>query len=74
MLNEKIKQLRLTRGLKQSEVANFLGIDFRQMSMIEKGKRKLTIGELVIFSELVGLTPNDILGVTKKPHAIKKVK
>jgi len=61
MLGYRIKELRLKHKLSQVEVGGILGIDFRQVSMTEKGKRKLTVDELQKFCRLVDLTPNEVL-------------
>jgi len=56
-----IKAIREKKGLKQIEVANYIGVDKSAYSKIEKGKRTVTIEELYKMSQLFNMTTDQIL-------------
>jgi transcriptional regulator with XRE-family HTH domain len=55
----KIKSYRENSGFRQSDIANFLGIDQSLVSMIEKDKRALTSDMLEKLAELFGIQVSD---------------
>jgi transcriptional regulator with XRE-family HTH domain len=58
---ENIKNIRESKGLKQVEVANFIGVDKSAYSKIEKGLRAITIDELKKMAQLFNLTTDQII-------------
>ena len=56
-----IKSIRLEKGLKQIEVANYIGVDKSAYSKIEKGLRGVTIEELLKMSQLFNMTTDQII-------------
>jgi transcriptional regulator with XRE-family HTH domain len=59
-LGEKIKDLRVSKGLSQDKVAEFLGINRVSFSQVENGERKITAEEISRLSELFNI-PSDVL-------------
>lgn len=51
-IGQKLKELRLSRDLKQCEVAEKIGLSRATISNIEKGRRSLTLKTLKRFCEL----------------------
>ncbi|MVX65908.1 helix-turn-helix domain-containing protein [Clostridium chromiireducens] len=60
-LNEKLKILRKELKLSQEYVANALGISRTVVTTIESGTRKVTSDELKAFSELYGVTLDELM-------------
>ena len=60
-LNEKLKSLRKELKLSQEYVANVLGINRTVVTTIESGTRKVTSDELKAFSELYGVTLDELM-------------
>lgn len=60
-LNEKLKSLRKELKLSQEYVANVLGISRTVVTTIESGTRKVTSDELKAFSELYGVTLDELM-------------
>jgi len=60
-LAENIKAIREEKGLKQIEVADYIGVDKSAYSKIEKGTRSLAIEELQKMAQLFNLTTDQIL-------------
>ena len=55
-LGRRVKSARRRAGIRQADLAKKLGISYQYMSMIETGKRKLSLGMLVsLANELWGL-------------------
>jgi len=61
MFGEKIKLIREMRGFSQENVATKLGIAQNAYSRIETNQTKLESGMLVKLSEVLGVSPMDIL-------------
>lgn len=52
---------RQENDIRQTEIADALGISFQQYQKNEKGLNRLTIGRLVDISKILGTTPHDLL-------------
>lgn len=61
LLNEKLKKLRKELRLSQQYVADVLNIHRTTITAIESGTRKVTAEELKAFSELYGVTTDELL-------------
>lgn len=62
-IGQRIAQLRKTRGLTQKDLAARLGVAQSVMSDYERGSLRLH-GELILqLSEILGATPNHLLGL-----------
>lgn len=60
-LNERIKQARLSRQLRQTQVANELGISQRMLSAIESGNSNPTLETLIKIAAFYGVTTDYLL-------------
>ncbi|WP_298841959.1 helix-turn-helix transcriptional regulator [uncultured Clostridium sp.] len=60
-LNERLKQARKNLGLSQEYVAKVMNLHRTTITSIEAGSRKITAIEMKAFSELYGVTLNDLM-------------
>jgi len=62
MIGERLKQVRLQRGLSQAGLAEQSGV-FQQQTIlkIEKGTRPLRLDEAIRLAQVLGVTVNDLL-------------
>ena len=60
-LNEKLKKLRKELKLSQEYVAGVLGMHRTTITAIESGTRKVASDEIKAFSELYGVTKDELL-------------
>lgn len=65
-LADNIKGIREKKGLKQIEVADYIGVDKSAYSKIEKGTRSLTVHELQKMAQLFNLTTDQIINYDGK--------
>lgn len=72
LLNEKLKKLRKELKLSQQYVAGVLNIHRTTITAIESGTRKVTAEELKAFSELYGVTTDELLYDEKVDEDIKR--
>lgn len=57
----KIKEIRISKGIKAKFVAERVGLSPSEYSAIESGRRRLTADLVLSIAEVLGITPNDIL-------------
>jgi transcriptional regulator with XRE-family HTH domain len=62
----KIKQIRELKNMRQEHIAQQLGISTRAYSKIETGETQLTINRLNDISEILKISPLEILGFDEK--------
>lgn len=60
-LGRRVKKLRKEQGIKQADLADALGISYQYMSMIETGKRQLSLSLLVDLANQLGATTDELL-------------
>ncbi len=58
--HEKIKSLRLSRGLSQEEIADLMGIQRSTYGNFERGSTNLFSPNLLKFAKAIGVTPEEI--------------
>ena len=58
---EKLKMARLSLGLTQEKVSEYLGLAPRYISDIERNKTKGSITTLIKLCNIYNITPNDLL-------------
>lgn len=58
---QKLKKARLSLGLTQEKIAEFLALAPRYISDIERGKTKGSIDTLIKLCNIYNITPNDLL-------------
>ncbi len=72
MLGEKLKEIRKSKKLNQSDIGNLLGLSNRTISTYETGQRNISTANLLKFCKIFGTTPNELLAVANKPQRKKK--
>ncbi|MBP3284235.1 MAG: helix-turn-helix transcriptional regulator [Clostridia bacterium] len=60
-LNERIKKIREELHLSQEYVAKYMNLNRTAISQIESGNRKVSAEELKVFSELFGITADELI-------------
>lgn len=63
-MNEKLKELRIERGLKLKEVAEKLNVTIRSISRYEDGSREPSVEMIKKFCKLYDVTSDYLLGLT----------
>lgn len=63
-MNERLKQLRIERGLKLKEVAEQLNVTIRSISRYEDGTREPSVEMIIKFCKLYEVTSDYLLGLT----------
>ena len=64
--NEKVRELRETKGITQKVIAEVLQITREQYHLYESGKRELPIKHLIILCKYYGVSADYILGLEKE--------
>ena len=59
---EHVRDLRLRKGITQTELATMLGTAQAAIAAIEHGQRGVRVQQVVKIARALGSTPNDILG------------
>jgi len=63
---KRIKELRTTKNLKQSDLAGLLGVSITQISDIENGKRTTSIEKLIILADYFNVSIDYLVGRTDR--------
>lgn len=58
----KLKEIRLNRGLKQSDIGNILGVTQQAVARYESEVRKLDQDQIIKLSLALDVTPDELLG------------
>ena len=73
MLQKRMKELRLARGLTQNEPASVLRTSREAYSMYENGKRQLSCQGLIQLAQYYGVTTDYLLGLSDDPDGAPKL-
>lgn len=73
-IGKRIKELREKAGLSQREVAIKIGIKRPTISQIENGERKISAEEILEFSKLFNVTPNNMLELEEELEVVLEKK
>lgn len=68
---ERVKELRLSKKLKQIELGEILNLSGQSINDLEKGRKITTFDNLVILAEYFDVSTDWILGRTDKPEVNK---
>jgi len=60
-LGENLKEIRLSKGIKQVAIANLLGVDRSFVSNIENGKTNPTLSTITSLAKALGVSINELL-------------
>ena len=67
-LGQKIRQLRVAKGLSQEAFASACGLDRTYIGGVERGERNLSLKNLLRISQTLGVAPADLLsGIPGEP-------
>ena len=69
---EILKNLREDRDINQSEIAKILGVKQSAISKYEKGIREYKIDDIIKLCKFYNVSPEYILGFTKKIKSLPK--
>ena len=61
-LGKRLRTLRDTKGLKQREMADILGIQIRRYQRFEYGEVNMPLSTLIFFADFFGVTTDFLLG------------
>ena len=67
LFGQRIKLLRLQKGLSQASLAQVLGVTPTQVSDIEKGKTTTSLDRLVILCQTLDVSADYLLGLRESP-------
>ena len=56
-----IKELRKRAGLSQLQLAGQVGLSQSDISRIERGQRSMTVPQLILFAQALGVAPERLL-------------
>ena len=73
MLQKRMKELRVQRGLTQNEPASVLHPSREAYSMYENGKRQLSCQGLAQLAQFYGVTTDYMLGLSDDPEGAPKL-
>ena len=73
MLQQRMKELRIQRGLTQNDPAGVLKTSREAYSMYENGKRQLSCQGLIQLAEYYGVTTDYLLGLSDSPEGPPKL-
>lgn len=74
---QRLKELRLSKNLKQYDIAKILNITRQQYTLYETGRRQITLDKLMLLAEFYQVSFDYILGYTddsKTQWNLKKFK
>lgn len=70
-VHEKLKMIREKTGLRQSQLANYLGVTQTFISKVEAGERNLTVDQLESILELYGYSLASFTDMEQDVHPIQ---
>lgn len=68
MFNERLKELRISRNMTQSDLANKLGVTPATISKYEKGQVVVAADVIILYSKIFSVTPDYILGINNEKN------
>ena len=71
---ERLRELRIEKGLNQQTLANMLGVSKSLISCYESGKRNPSLENIISFMEIFGVTSDYLLGTDNLIKVVKDKK
>ena len=62
LINESIKQCRISRGFTQEDIAEKMGLSKQFILQIEQGERKIPVDRLIQIANILDCTLDDLVG------------
>ena len=69
MVGERIKKLRLSKGMSQKDLAEKVNVTQAHISKIERGEREPAYATLDLLAQILGASLSYLLGETPHPYA-----
>lgn len=66
LINESIKECRISKGLTQSELAEKLGVSKRYVIYMEQGDKKIPIDRLIQMADIFKCSLDELVGRNKE--------
>ena len=60
-LGQRIREIRLQKGLAQEELANLCNLELSQINRVELGKINTSVSHLFLIAQTLGVKPKDLL-------------
>ena len=70
-INEKLKMMREKAGLRQGQIADYLGVTQTYISKVENGERNLTVDQLENLVNLYGYSLDSFASMEQDVHPIQ---
>ncbi|MBO5565596.1 MAG: helix-turn-helix transcriptional regulator [Succinivibrio sp.] len=70
-INEKLKMMREKAGLRQGQIADYLGVTQTYISKVENGERNLTVDQLENLVNLYGYSLDSFANMEQDAHPIQ---
>jgi transcriptional regulator with XRE-family HTH domain len=71
-VGQRIRALRLERGMSQTDLAKQLGLTFQQVQKYEKGSNRIGAGRLHRIAEILGVPVATLFASSDEPHEASK--
>ena len=71
LFGQRVKLLRLQKGMSQVSLAQILGVTPTQVSYMEKGKKSTTLVRLVILCQTLDVSADYLLGLRDTPKDVQ---
>ena len=72
-LGNRLRQLRFTRGMSQTELGNALGISFQQIQKYENGTNAIASTRIPALCKALGINPEELYKVDVQTEAVSSV-
>lgn len=69
LINESIKECRISKGFTQSELAEKLGVSKRYIIYIEQGDKKIPVDKLIQMADIFHCSLDELVGRNKEVSA-----
>lgn len=60
LFGQRIKELRIEKGITQEDLAFKIGVDRSYMGFVERGERNPTLGKIVKITKVLGISLSDL--------------
>jgi transcriptional regulator with XRE-family HTH domain len=67
-IGQKLRALRLARGLSQTELARMIGVTFQQLQKYETGGNRISAGRLAVVAAVLGVPVTTFYGILARPE------
>ena len=71
MTNNRLRDLRTDKDLKQKDIADILNITYQQYQLYESGKRKIPVDKFKELCDYYNISADYFLGFTKEQKKIR---